>query len=193
MKDYYFINSKMKSLLRDSRYKHCLNVEDEALKLGRIYNSDLEKCRIAAIAHDCTKEFSDDELINKAKEYKLKIDEIQYNSPQLLHGPVGAEYIRHEFNILDDDIYNAVCFHTTGRKNMSLLEKIIYIADMTEEGREYPLVDEIRALSVKNLDEALYLSCNSTISYVIKRDLVIHPLTIDLRNSLLLGRSNNGK
>lgn len=193
MNDYSRIKDKIKILLKDSRYKHCLGVENEALKLGGIYNADLEKCRIAAIAHDYAKQFSNMELIEMAKSYNLEIDEIQYNSPELLHGPVGAEYIKHEFKIVDDDILNAVCFHTTGRRNMSILEKIIYIADMTEKGRNYPGVDEIRKLSIKNIDEAIYLSCNTTISYVLKRNLLIHPLTIDLRNSLILGGSKNEK
>lgn len=193
MKDYLSIRNEIKGLLKESRFKHCLGVENEALKLGIIYNLDLEKCRIAAIAHDCAKQFSDEELINRAKSYGYEIDEIQYNSPQLLHGLVGAEYLKREFDIIDDDIYNAVCYHTTGRKNMSVLEKVIYIADAIEEGRDYPGVKEIREVAISNIDEAIYMSCNSTISYVVKRNLLIHPLTIDLRNSLLLGGIKNGK
>lgn len=188
MKDYYFIQNEVKNMLTFDRFTHSLGVEKEAIKLGKRYGADIDKCRIAAIVHDCQKDLDDEKLIKRAIEYKIDIDKIQLNSPQLLHGPVGALYCKEKFGIEDEDILNAVYYHTTGRENMSLLEKIIYIADIIEENRNYfPELESIRHEAYKNLDSALIMSADSTIAYVIKRRCLIHPLTIEFRNSLLLG------
>lgn len=186
MKDYDFIKNKVHSLLTEKRFNHCIRVEKEATKLGDIYGVDNYKCRLAAIAHDCTKKFSDDELTYRAREYGIEIDDIQLETPQLLHGPVGAEYCRREFEIQDKDILNSIYYHTTGRKNMSMLEKIIYLSDIIEEGRYFQGIEKIRDMAIKDIDMAIILSCNSTISYVMQKNFLIHPLTIDLRNSLLM-------
>ncbi|QCX34760.1 HD domain-containing protein [Caloramator sp. E03] len=175
-------------MLTFDRFIHSLGVEKEAIKLGERYGVDINKCRIAAIVHDCQKDLSDEELIKKAMEYKIDVDKIQLKSPQLLHGPVGALYSKEKFEIEDEEIINAVYYHTTGRENMSLLEKIIYIADIIEENRKYfPQLESIRHEAYKDLDNALIMSADSTITYVIKRRCLIHPLTIEFRNSLLLG------
>jgi predicted HD superfamily hydrolase involved in NAD metabolism len=173
-------------MISPKRFKHSLNVEKEALKLGEIYGADLEKCRIAAISHDCAKYFSDEELLKKAKEYGIEVDEIQMKFPQLLHSPVGAMYCKNVFEIEDEDILNAIKYHTTGRKDMSILEKIIYLADVIEEGRDFKGIEKIREKAYIDLDEALILSCNSTLKYIIEKNFLIHPLTIEFRNSLLM-------
>lgn len=186
MRNYDYINEKISELMNEKRYKHCLGVVKEAIKLGEIYGSDVNKCKIAAIAHDCAKALNDTELLQKSNEYCIEIDEIQRNFPQLLHGPVGAEYCRREFGIEDEDILNAIYYHTTGRENMSQLEKIIYLADVIEPGRYFLGIEKIREEAMFNLDKSLLLSCNSTLAYVIQKNSLVHPLTIQFRNSLLL-------
>ena len=120
------------------------------------------------------------------KNYNMNLDTIQLNSPQILHGPVGAEFCRDHFNIYDMDILNSICYHTTGRSGMSLLEKIIYISDLIEENRNFPGVENIRKTARENLDEAILSACNETIIYIINKNELLHPLTIDLRNSLIM-------
>ncbi|TDT61216.1 bis(5'-nucleosyl)-tetraphosphatase (symmetrical) YqeK [Fonticella tunisiensis] len=186
MKPYEYIKEKVRERLGEKRFNHSLRVEKEAVKLGKIYGENIEKCKIAAITHDIAKQLTDDELLKESKRYGISVDDIQLKSPQLLHGYVGAEYCREEFDIKDRDILNAIAFHTTGRKNMTLLEKIIFLADLIEEERSFPGVSDIRRAAISNLDEALILSCNSTLIYVINRNLLVHPLTIEFRNSLLL-------
>jgi predicted HD superfamily hydrolase involved in NAD metabolism len=193
VKEYSIIKKEVEIMLKPKRFKHSLDVEKSALNLARIYNEDDRKCRIAAIIHDCAKNFSDGELIESAKRFGIKIDDIQNSLPDLLHGPVGAMHAKAVFGIEDEDILNSVWYHTTGRPSMSMLEKIIYLADVIEVGRRFPEVDEIRKASLHDLDKALVLSCNCTLNYIIKNNSLIHPLTIEFRNSLLLrGMHRNG-
>lgn len=188
MRDYEYIKDEIKKILTTDRFIHSLGVEKEAVKLAKTYGADIEKCRIAAIVHDSQKCLKDEDLIKKALEYNIELDKIQLKFPQLLHGPVGAIYCKRQFNIKDEDIFNAVYYHTTGRENMSLIEKIIYIADIIEENREYfKGLEKLRKKAYKDLDEALIMSADSTIKYIIKKGFLIHPLTIEFRNSLLLG------
>lgn len=193
VKEYEIIKNEIERMLKPKRYKHSINVEKISIKLSKIYGADEDHCRVAAILHDCAKGFKNDQLLTAAEDYGINVDEIQKNSPGLLHGPVGAMYAKYNFGIENEDILNSIWFHTTGRAGMSKMEKIIYIADLIEEGRDFPGVEELRILAEHDLDKALILSCNSTINYVIERNELIHPLTIEFRNSLLLrGMHKNG-
>lgn len=186
------IKNEIKLTLSEKRFEHSLRVEAEAVKLADTFGSDVEKAKVAAIAHDFAKSYSDNELIKASQKYGMNIDEIQYNFPQLLHGPVAAHICSEKFGINDMDILNAISNHTTGRKGMSLLEKIIYLADIIEPGRYFPGIDDIRKIALNDIDNALLLACNSTLVYIINENYLIHPLTIELRNSILLkgGKAN---
>ncbi|KMT21556.1 bis(5'-nucleosyl)-tetraphosphatase (symmetrical) YqeK [Clostridium cylindrosporum] len=176
--------------LNEKKFNHCVRVEKMAIKLSKVYGIDEEKTKIAAIAHDCAKFFSGDKMLSYMKKHNECIDEIQMNVPYLLHGPVGALRLKEKFNINDEDILNSIAYHTTGRKGMSTLEKIIYIADLIEEGRDFKGVEEIRKEAFKNLDKALIMGCNTTMSYVMLKGQIIHPSTVELRNSLILSGGN---
>jgi predicted HD superfamily hydrolase involved in NAD metabolism len=189
-KVYDSINENIKVRLSKERYKHTIGVEEEAVKLAQVYGEDMGKARVAAIAHDCLKYVEDYELINMAENYGIAIDEIQLNFPQLLHGPVGAAYCREKFGIDDEDILNSIAYHTTGRKGMSKLEKIIYLSDTIESGRYFLGINDIRKYAPEDIDRSLILSCNNTLAYVISRNFLIHPLTIEFRNSLILKGGN---
>jgi predicted HD superfamily hydrolase involved in NAD metabolism len=185
-KAYENIRNEIKLTLNNKRFEHSLNVELEAIKLAQIYDSDVEKARVAAIAHDFAKAYSDEDLLRMSQSYSFKIDEIEYNFPQLLHGPVAAYICSTKYGITDQDVLNAIRFHTTGRKSMSLLEKIIYLSDVIEPGRDFPRINDIREIALKDIDRALILACNSTLIYITNKNYLIHPLTIEFRNSLLL-------
>lgn len=179
------IKEYLRQNLKTKRYEHVLSVKDTAIKLAERYNEDLVKAKIAALIHDCAKNMSDEELINISEKHNLYIDEICKESPQLLHAPVGAIIAKETMEIEDDDILNAVCYHTTGRENMSILEKIIYIADYIEPLRNFPGVDELRELAYKDLDEALLKSFNNTIKFVIDKGQLLHLDTIKGRNYIV--------
>ncbi|MEF9935269.1 MAG: bis(5'-nucleosyl)-tetraphosphatase (symmetrical) YqeK [Clostridium sp.] len=182
-----------KASLNDKKFNHCLRVEKMAVSLAKQYGVDIEKAKIAAISHDCAKFFSHDKMINNMKQSGQYIDEIQLSVPYLLHGPVAAIRIKETFNVTDEDILNAIRFHTTGRKGMGMLEKIIYIADLIEEGRDFKGVEEIRKEAFKNIDRALVMGCNTTMSYVMLKGQVIHPSTVELRNSIILCGGNKSE
>lgn len=181
------MKKQLEKILNAKRYHHSLGVEDAAVKLAKIYGADVEKCRIAAIAHDCAKNLSEAELLSVARKNRINVDRIQARYPQLLHGRVGAVICKEKFGVTDQEILNAISYHTTGNTHMSLVEKIVYLADLIEEGRDIPDLNKIREKAYGGkLNEALIMACDCTLQYIIYRKQLIHPLTVEFRNSLLL-------
>ncbi|AKA72106.1 bis(5'-nucleosyl)-tetraphosphatase (symmetrical) YqeK [Clostridium scatologenes] len=176
--------------LKPKRYEHSLSVRDTSIKLAKLYNEDIEKAKIAGLVHDCAKNMSDEKILDIAVKYNLQVDEIFKESPQLLHGAVAAVIAKEKMGIEDEDILNAVAYHTTGRENMSQLEKIIYLADYVEPLRDFPGVEELRKISYENLDKALLLSFNNTIKFVLEKGQLIHLDTIRGRNFIILQLKN---
>lgn len=184
--NYKDIEYKLKEMLPERRLKHSMNVSQCAVKLSEIYGYDMEKAKLAGLIHDCAKYFNDDQVEDSIKKFNIELDSLEENNIALSHSVIGSYVIQETFNIKDEDIINAVKYHTTGRENMSILEKIIYIADLIEEGRKFPLVDKLRELAYNgSLDEALLLSFNNTIKFVIDNNQLIHPRTVSARNYIL--------
>ncbi|WP_291632484.1 bis(5'-nucleosyl)-tetraphosphatase (symmetrical) YqeK [Clostridium sp.] len=175
--------------LKESRLRHSLSVSETSVTLATIYGENIEKARIAGLVHDCVKNMTDEQLIKVAMEHEVQIDEIYTHNPSILHGLVGSIIARSIMGIYDEDILNAIRYHTTGRRNMSSLEKIIYIADYIEPLRKFSGVEELRSLSKVNLDEAIIQSLENTIKYVISQKGLLHIDTIDARNYLLCKQS----
>lgn len=176
------IIDKVKSLLPEKRYNHVLRVVDMAKKLARVHGINSQKAEIAAYLHDVSKFFTMEEMKNFVWTYEHLKD---YQVGELLHGFAGAIYARNRFRIEDLDILNAIRYHTIGRKGMSDLEKLIYISDAVEEGRDYPGVEEMRQVAYESLDRAILMEANRKIEYLIKINAVIHPSTVEMRNWLL--------
>lgn len=173
---------KVKSLLPEKRWAHVLRVVDMAKKLARIHGINSQKAEIAAYLHDVSKFFTLEEMKNFVWTYEHLND---YQIGELLHGFAGAIYARNRFRVEDMDILNAIRYHTIGRRGMSDLEKLIYIADAVEEGRVYPGVEDMRQVAYENLDKAILMEANRKIEYLIKLGAVIHPSTVEMRNWLL--------
>lgn len=171
--------------LKESRFQHSLSVSETAVALALKYGEDTKKAGIAGLVHDCGKCMKDSELIEVAMNHKIQLDEVYLHDPSILHGPVGSIIAREVMGIEDKDILSAIYYHTTGRKNMSVLEKIIYIADYIEPLREFNGVEELRSLSEQNLDAAVIQSLEDTIKYVLSQNKLLHTDTIDARNYLL--------
>ncbi len=181
----YKIESMLICNIGDKRYRHSIRVMEEALNLARIFNCDEEKAAIAGLLHDCGKFENEDELLKKAYDFDIIQVGSYFNNASLIHGALGAEIARREFQINDIDILNAIRYHTTGRENMSLLEKIIYISDYIEPDRDFPGVEEIRKLAYENLDLALLNAMDKTIKHIIDKGYYLHPDTINARNYLV--------
>jgi predicted HD superfamily hydrolase involved in NAD metabolism len=179
----------LQAKLQGKRFRHSLGVSETAVKLAIKYGVNIESARIAGLVHDCGKNMSDEQLIEVAKEHEVQVDEIHFRNPSLLHGVVGSIIAREVMGIHDEDIINAICYHTTGRKNMSILEKIIFIADYTEPLRQCEGVEELRNLSMKNLDASVLKCLENTIKYIVDQKILLHNDTIDARNYLLCENS----
>lgn len=184
--DYASINKKLKKALKPKRYHHTLGVVECALEMAKKYNCNLEKVRYAAILHDCAKNYSDAKLLEVAKRSGLELDAVTIREPQLLHGPVGAVVAKEEYGVDDADILAAIAYHTTGRVNMTKLEKIIYLADFIEPSRDYPGVDTLRQMAFENLDDAMIQALTNTIRYITKIGGLIHERTVTTRNAMIL-------
>lgn len=179
------INTYLKGNLKESRYNHVINVKNTAMKLAEKYDVDIEKTKIAALCHDCAKNMTDKELLNIIKEHNITLSWIELKNIQITHGLVASIIMKEKMGIKDKDILNAVRYHTTGKNNMSMLEKIIYLADIIEPSREFKGVEELRKLAFEDLEEALIKSLNCTIKYVIERGELLHTNTVIARNCLI--------
>lgn len=189
--EYKEIENYVKSVLSEYRFTHSLGVAKKAVELAKMYGVQEEIAQKVGIAHDIAKEMTDEEMIEYAKANNIRIDEIETVKPSLLHGKIGADIAAKKYGFTEDMV-NAIKWHTTGRKNMSMLEKIIYVADKTEENRKGTRfnLEKSRELSIQNIDKALIFLMNEFITYNVINEWLIHPETIDARNDLLL---NEGK
>ena len=185
--EYEEIENDVKSVLSEYRFTHSLGVAKKAVELAKIYGVQEETAKKVGIAHDIAKEMTDQEMIEYAKANNIRIDEIETVRPSLLHGKIGADIAAKKYGFTED-MLNAIKWHTTGRKNMSMLEKIIYVADKTEENRKGTRfnLEKSRELSTQNIDETLIFLMNEFITNNVKNEWLIHPETINARNELLL-------
>ena len=176
----------IKGRMGEKRYIHSVNVAKQAQKLAKIYGCDEEKAMTAGILHDVTKETPFDEQLKIITEGGIILDEIEKSSQKLWHPISGSVYIQKYLDINDADIINAIRFHTTGRSNMSLLEKIIFVADFTGDERNYDGVDIMREKALRSLEEAMIYGLQFTIQDLSSRALTIHPNALSCYNELIL-------
>ena len=151
-KDYKAV---IKPFLSEKRYRHSLAVAEEAVHLAKKYGADEEKAYTAGILHDIMKDMPPEEQLKRMTRYDIVLTEVERSGQKLWHAMLGAAYVEQELHIEDQDILNAIRYHTSGRAGMSLLEKVIYMADMCSEERGYPEAEELRKLLKKDLDKAL--------------------------------------
>jgi len=180
----------LKDWIDESRLKHSINVSKCAAKLADHYGADVEKAELAGLVHDCAKNLPVKKAVELGKKYGYEPDLITLMNPILIHAPLGACLARELFDIHDSEILDAIVWHTTGRKNMSLLEKIICLADFIEEGRKYKGVEEIRKLAFSDINRALLTGFDLTIKYILDSGKLLHPMTVEARNSILMEIKN---
>lgn len=168
----------LKKHIDEKRYIHTIGVAYTACALAMCHGEDIENARTAGLLHDCAKCMTTEKKIKKCLKYHIEITQVEKENPFLLHGKAGACIAKHKFGIDNDDINNAIIYHTTGRPDMSKLEKIIYIADYIEPGRNViPGLQEIRTLAYQDLDKTVLAILESTLSYLRKKNAVIDPMS----------------
>lgn len=176
----------IRTLMGEYRYTHSVNVSEEAVILAKLYGADIEKAYIAGILHDITKEIPKEEQLQIIANGGIILDNVQQNAPKLWHSISGSVYVREKLGINDVDIINSIRYHTTGRAGMSLLEKIIFIADFTSAERSYNGVEIMREKSRNSLEDAMLFACKFTIGDLSSRSLAIHRDQLDCYNELVM-------
>lgn len=179
------MEKKLKSMISKNRYIHSKGVSETAVKMAELYGADTEKARIAGLLHDCAKGFSLGEAIKKCDEFGLKVSDIDKSSTALLHAPLGVKIAEAEFGITDREILNAIAYHTVAGENMSVLDKIIYLADMIEPSRDFPDVETHRKLAFEDLDKAFLYALDRSIVFNVEKGVLLHPNTVIARNEII--------
>ena len=180
------------SYLKPKRMPHVLGTEQEAIRLAQQYGADVTEARIAALLHDCTKKLEMDEQLRLCEKYGVVLDELEQKALKLLHSKTGAEIARDVFGV-SDAVYEAIRWHTTGKPDMTTLEKVIYLSDYIEPTRNFPGVEALRQAVHTNLDEGLLMGLNDSIAEMEERGNPVHHHTIEARDYLLKGKGNDMK
>ena len=172
------IKTELTKHLDEPRMEHTLGVMYTAASLAMRYDYDIEKAMIAGLLHDCAKCIPGQEKINLCIKHGLSISEIEYKNPGLLHAKLGAAFAKSIYHINNDEILNAIASHTTGRPDMTLLDKIIYISDYMEPGRRnLPNMKDIRRMAFENIDNCLYKLLFDSLVYLKTMNMPIDPMT----------------
>ena len=171
------------SYLKHKRIPHVLGTEQEAIRLAERYGADVGKARVGALLHDCTKKLDMAEQLALCEHYGIQLDELERQALKLLHAKTGAAIARDVFGV-DEEIYGAILWHTTGRAGMTLLEKILYLADYIEPSRDFPGVDKLRKVCYEDLDKGLLLGLEMTIGEMNAMGNPVHHATIEARDAL---------
>ena len=169
---------KLRPKLSEKRFVHTIGVEYTAATLAFVHGADVEKARIAGLLHDCAKGYSDEEKLKKAKKHGIPISKVEKANPDLLHGKLGAVYAKKKYDVKDNEILTAITYHTTGHPGMSLLDKIIFVADYIEPNRKMVKdMEEIRREAYEDIDKCVIHILKNTLDYLHEKKYVIDEMT----------------
>ncbi|MDD3252268.1 MAG: bis(5'-nucleosyl)-tetraphosphatase (symmetrical) YqeK [Lachnospiraceae bacterium] len=157
---------QLKSKLDPMRYEHSLSVSFTCMALAMRYGYDLEKAELAGLMHDCAKRYTDNELIARCQKHGIELTEEEIKAPAVIHAIYGAWLAKSKYGIQDEEILSAIRWHTTGKPQMTLLEKIVYIADYIEPRRDRASdLNEMRYQAFQDLDQTMYAILTGTVTY----------------------------
>lgn len=171
--------------LSDFRYNHSLEVANSCVELAEKYGCDKEKAYLAGIMHDVLKELPKEEMLRFFDEHNIPLTKLERNAPKLWHAMAGAEYLREKYDF-SEDIVSAVRYHTTGRENMTKIEKILFVADFISLDRDYNGVEDMRERAKISLEKAMEEGLRFTVNELSEKCLAIHPDTISAYNEIVL-------
>lgn len=173
---------KVQSVMSDKRFKHVLGVEKAAIHLAELNGYDTEKAGLAGLLHDYAKEVPDQTFLDLIDKYQLDPELKNWNN-NVWHGMVGIYKIQEDLGVTDKDILRSIEIHTVGSSQMTLLDKIVYVADYIEHNRNFPLVAEARAIAEQSLDKAVAFETVRTVEHLAHQALPIFPQTIETYNA----------
>lgn len=175
------IQKKLEEALDEYRYVHTLGVAITAASLAMRYETDVEKAELAGLLHDCAKSIPKDQQYVICEKNGVELSEYELRNPSLVHSKLGAWMAEHEYGVEDEDILEAIRSHTTGKPDMSLLQKIVYVADLIEPHRDdiIPNIAKIRHIAFTDIDEAVFITVKGTIDNLAERGKEEDPLSRD--------------
>lgn len=183
MKEFELIQEKLKKSLDAPRYEHTIGVMYVAGCMAMAHEYDIKKAMLAGLLHDCAKCMSHDERLCLCKKYKVEVTSSELENKALLHAKAGAILAQRDYDITDVDILHAIQVHTTGEPNMNILDKIIYIADYIEPGRDKaPNLEYVRKLAYEDLDACMAHILDDTLEYLSNRGGSVDPATAKAYN-----------
>lgn len=163
----YEIQDKLKKLQNKRRFLHTLGVQYTAANMAMCHGCHIKQAEVAGLLHDCAKYMKEDTILEKCRKHKIEVSPFEERNAFLLHAKLGAFYAKTKYNVEDEDILNAITYHTTGRPDMSVIEKIVFIADYIEPSRPvFEGLDIIRKAAYTNLDKTMYLVLKKTLEYL---------------------------
>lgn len=183
IKDYYSLAEKT---LSEYRFHHSKMVAKAAVELANKYGADAFKAELAGILHDITKEMPQNNQLQLLRDNDIILDSVTNSNSQILHAVSGAAYAEYVLGISDSDVINSIRFHTTARAQMSLLEKIIFIADFISEDRTYPDIDVMRQEADKSLEHGMNYALSYVISSLVNSGRCVHPDAIEAYNDIIM-------
>lgn len=187
------MQSKLKAALKKKRYEHSLGVCAEAVRMAELFGADADKAYIAGLLHDCAKCLSEEQENEACQKYGYVPDIMTKVCHPVLHAPLGAVVAENEYGVTDREILDAIRYHTAARAGMTLLDKIVYVADMTEPGRDYDGAEHLRSLACKDIDEAYSEALRQSLMHNIKKGSIIHPNSLDAWNNIIIEKNKRDK
>lgn len=179
LEEYYEV---LRARLNEKRYEHSLNVAKQASCLAKKYGADVKKAEFAGLLHDVTKQTDEQEQLQLISDAGMRLSDLELENKKLWHAVSGMAFLKTKLNIVDEDILNAIRYHTTGRAGMSLLEKIVFVADMTTVDRTSLEAKKVRRVVQEDLDKAVCLTAIFSIEWLIERKAVVAPDTLGAYN-----------
>ena len=172
--------------LRDHLYR----VQGVAGDLGSLHGVDIEKAKLAVLSHDLARTTTSEELLQQARKLGIEVHPVEERVPVLLHGPVAAETLRREEALNDEEIYQAVYWHSTAHRDLGLLGKLVFLADKLDPHKvsRNPYLAELKALAEESLDDAILAFLQRELASMLQHGRLIHPASIEARNHLLMNR-----
>ncbi len=183
----------LRTRLGEYRFHHSLCVADEAARLAARYGGNIHQAYAAGLLHDIMKDTSPNAQLQILKDFGILLDEVEQQSQKLWHARSGEAFLRHILQVPDEDILRAVRYHTTGRAGMSLLEKVLFVADFTSADRDYPDVEVMRRLADSSLEEAMQYGIAYTIRELLEKGCAVHPDTVAAYNDIVLSVPKGGQ
>ena len=183
----------VRSRLSDKRYEHTINVKKMAVKLAKHYGTDPEQAALAALLHDAAKELPKDEMRAIMQAYPEYAQGGEARPTPVWHGICAAILARTEWGVTDEAVLSAIACHTAGKAGMTQLDKILYLADMTSAERDWPGVEKLRKLEMKDLDAAMLAALKQTNDFVLSQGKPLDPMSKAAYEDILAHSAQNGE